>query len=169
MGLLGKYTDVNGVARIRTKHTLWPRGGGGCLHNTGLVLLSSEGLCTGSGMLTARWARITFRQTNRLILLTRQPLIDFRSSLVARKVPISHQKRTQELKRCAFSSMADSGEQNTPGAAAGGGEPVVKSAKQLKKDAKKKEKLEKFQQKQAKMAGQQKQDNSGTEARAVNH
>ena len=61
--------------------------------------------------------------------------------------------------------MADSGaEQGVAVAASGGeGEPVVKSAKQLKKDAKKKEK---FQRKQAKMAGQQKQNNnSGSEAR----
>ena len=38
-------------------------------------------------------------------------------------------------------------------AGGGDGEPVVKSAKQLKKDVKNKEKMEKFQQKQAKMAG----------------
>ena len=68
--------------------------------------------------------------------------------------------------------MADSGEQSTPVAEGaqgeGGAEPVVKSAKQLKKDAKKKEKMEKFQQKQAKMAaGQQKQSNSGSEARNI--
>ena len=64
--------------------------------------------------------------------------------------------------------MADSGSEQGAAVAAGRGEgePVVKSAKQLKKDAKKKEKMEKFQQKQAKMAGQQKQtNNSGSEAR----
>ena len=67
--------------------------------------------------------------------------------------------------------MADSGTSSgdqpvAEGPGGAGGEPVVKSAKQLKKDAKKKEKMEKFQQKQAKMAaGQQKQNNSGSEAR----
>lgn len=41
------------------------------------------------------------------------------------------------------------------------GQSVVKSAKQLKKDARKKEKLERFQHKQAKLVKQQKQQPEG--------
>ena len=123
-------------------------------------------------MLTASRARITFKEAIKLLLFARKPSIHSKATLQAET---SLLQRTLVLNCTRFSSMADSGEQNTPveaggaGGAGGEGEPVVKSAKQLKKDAKKKEKLEKFQQKQAKMAaGQQKQNNSGSEARLEN-
>lgn len=125
-------------------------------------------------MLTASRVRITFREASKLLPLARKPLIEFRSTL-ERGIHTSLLQRALGLSCTRFSSMADSGEQSTPVAGGAGGtggeggaEPVVKSAKQLKKDAKKKEKMEKFQQKQAKMAaGQQKQNNSGSEARTI--
>lgn len=138
-------------------------------------------------MLTASIVRITFREATKLLHFAGKPLTDSRSTFI--ELGTRHHTVAVLLRRTLpltftrlRSSMADSGGdqpvaeaggargEGPAGAGAGpGGEPVVKSAKQLKKDAKKKEKMEKFQQKQAKMAaaaaGQQKQNNSGSEAR----
>ena len=123
-------------------------------------------------MLAATRTCIAIRQANKLLVLSRQPLIIPRTPLTGpriRQTSCLSVTRTRHYLR--FSSMADCGGESSaaPMVAGGGeGEQIVKSAKQLKKDAKKKEKLEKFQQKQAKMAGQQKQNNnSGAEAREV--
>ena len=129
-------------------------------------------------MLTVSRARIIPREATKLVQFARKASRHLRFTLLPEVHRTSRLQERTVLNRttCRLSSMADSGEKSTPIAggagggaeASGGGEPVVKSAKQLKKDAKKKEKLEKFQQKQAKMAaGQQKQNNSGSEVRNV--
>lgn len=145
-------------------------------------------------MLTASIVRITFREATKLLHFAGKPLTDSRSTfielgtrhhtvavLLRRTLPLTFTRlRSSMADSGGDQPVAEAGGASGVGAGAGGegpagagagpgGEPVVKSAKQLKKDAKKKEKMEKFQQKQAKMAaaaaGQQKQNNSGSEAR----